>query len=256
MGNCCQQPSNPRSTELDLCQAKEIPMPQERETAKGNTLPVEKQFREVPIRSHQGSTRKISNGTGQQPPARRRDSQSAAALESNHQLFRKDKKIGNIIQIEKEQIFENIEKIEKPHDTATKEFLNDAFKKHFVLASLSDQEKQGIVEKMFYCTVKKGEEYIFRQGDQASCFFIIHEGEVVVEVNSKVKKTLPQGEGFGELALLYNAPRSASIKAASPQLHCWGIDRKAFRDVIEEAAKKNWPENRKFLEKVALFGTL
>lgn len=107
---------------------------------------------------------------------------------------------------------------------------------------------------MFYCTLKKGEEYIFRQGDQASCFFIISQGEVTVEVDSKNKRSLISGDGFGEIALLYNAPRSASIKATSPLINCWGIDRKAFRDVIEESAKKNWAENRKFLEKVALFG--
>ena len=109
---------------------------------------------------------------------------------------------------------------------------------------------------MFYCTPKRNEEYIFRQGDQASCFFVIFEGEVSVEVDSKVKRSLGCGEGFGELALLYNAPRSASIKANSPDVACWGIERKVFREVIEESAKKNWVENKKFLEKVELFTNL
>jgi cGMP-dependent protein kinase len=118
----------------------------------------------------------------------------------------------------------NIEKIEKPHDTANQGILETMHSRNTSYWPVSAiKRKQGIVEKMFllHCEERRGI-YFFRQGDQASCFFIIHEGEVVVEVNSKVKKTLPQGEGFGELALLYNAPRSASIKAASPQLHCWG----------------------------------
>jgi cGMP-dependent protein kinase 1 len=34
-----------------------------------------------------------------------------------------------------------------------------------------------------------------------------------VIVNDKTKRELKAGDGFGELALLYNAPRSASVRA-------------------------------------------
>lgn len=109
---------------------------------------------------------------------------------------------------------------------------------------------------MFFCTVKTNEEYIFRQGDQeASCLFIVHSGEVAVEIDSKEKRRLGAGDLFGELALLYNAPRSASIRACSTEVQCWGLERKVFREVIEEGAKKSFNENKKNLEKVALFGS-
>lgn len=109
---------------------------------------------------------------------------------------------------------------------------------------------------MFFCKLKKNEEYIFRQGDEASCFFIIADGECIVEVGSDTRRTLHSGDGFGELALLYNAPRSASIKASSPLVSFWGIERKVFRNIIEENAKKNWVDNKKNLEKVPLFSNL
>jgi len=39
----------------------------------------------------------------------------------------------------------------------------------------------------------------------------LEKGKLQVIVNSEVKRDISPGEGFGELALLYNAPRSASI---------------------------------------------
>ena len=44
-------------------------------------------------------------------------------------------------------------------------------------------------------------------------FFLIKSGSVRVEIekNGKSEKILKQGDSFGELALLYKAPRSATI---------------------------------------------
>ena len=47
-----------------------------------------------------------------------------------------------------------------------------------------------------------------------------------------------------ELALLYNAPRSASVKCFE-QCSLWGIDRNTFRRAVEEMITKEYEENRK-----------
>lgn len=52
---------------------------------------------------------------------------------------------------------------------------------------------------------------IFRQGDQGSCFFIIGTGVVDVVVDNKTIKNLKAGEGFGELALLYEIDRPSTV---------------------------------------------
>lgn len=82
-----------------------------------------------------GSTRRVSVVN-----VKKKDSQSNL-IESNHQLMRKEKKMVNIIQIEKDQIHENIEKSDKKIDAKTKEFMMVAFNKHFVMANLSEEEK-------------------------------------------------------------------------------------------------------------------
>ena len=71
-------------------------------------------------------------------------------------------------------------------------------------------------------------------------------------VNDESKKTLTKGEGFGELALLYNAPRSASVKALD-RCGFWAIDRVTFRKAFEEMVRKQVAENRSFMDNVAFF---
>jgi cGMP-dependent protein kinase len=107
---------------------------------------------------------------------------------------------------------------------------------------------------MFYCKIAAGQ-YVFKQGDNASSYFILEKGALEVSINDKVVKNLKSGDGFGELALLYSAPRSASIKATE---NCtfWAIDRNTFKKAIGEMITKEYDENRKFIEAVKFFSNI
>jgi cAMP-dependent protein kinase regulator len=48
-------------------------------------------------------------------------------------------------------------------------------------------------------------------------------------------KIYEPGEAFGELALLYNAPRAASIKAKTDCL-LWALDRNTFNHIVKDAS--------------------
>ncbi len=69
-----------------------------------------------------------------------------------------------------------------------------------------------------------------------------------------VKSYFP-GEAFGELALLYNAKRAASIVAKTLSL-LWALDRETFNHIVKESAiqKRNKYEN--FLKSVSIFNEL
>ena len=56
-------------------------------------------------------------------------------------------------------------------------------------------------------------EYIFQKGDKADKFYVIKKGSVIVWNNDKRIRELEKGNCFGELALLSNEPRSATLQA-------------------------------------------
>ena len=104
---------------------------------------------------------------------------------------------------------------------------------------------------MFSCVVKKGQN-VFQQGEPATSFFLIESGMLEVRMNDVLKRYLKQGDGFGELALLYNSPRSATIKAIEDSL-IWGIDRATFQKVVQETIIKEYSINRRFIAAVDVF---
>lgn len=64
------------------------------------------------------------------------------------------------------------------------------------------------------------------------------------------------GGSFGELALMYNAPRAATVISAEPGCTLWALDRVTFRRILMEStfARRRMYEN--FLEEVPLLSTL
>ena len=70
-----------------------------------------------------------------------------------------------------------------------------------------------------------------------------------VEIDGEIRKRLnPADGGFGELALLFNAPRSASIRAETI-CFLWYIDRMTFKTAVEEIISATYNENKAFIDK-------
>lgn len=57
------------------------------------------------------------------------------------------------------------------------------------------------------------------------------------------------GEAFGELALLYNAPRAASIVAIEPS-ELWALDRRTFNHIVKDSAQQKREKYEEFLTQV------
>ena len=58
-------------------------------------------------------------------------------------------------------------------------------------------------------------ETVFREGDPGDRYYIVREGEAEVSIGGQPTTRLGPGAGFGELALLYGRPRSATVTAVS-----------------------------------------
>lgn len=79
-------------------------------------------------------------------------------------------------------------------------------------------------------SVKEGTE-IIRQGDEGDYFYIVEEGTVEYFVDHQKVNTSGPGSSFGELALMYNSPRVATVMATSDCI-LWALDRITFRKIL------------------------
>jgi CRP-like cAMP-binding protein len=72
---------------------------------------------------------------------------------------------------------------------------------------------------------------LFDQGDDGDRFFVLLDGRVAVERDGDVIARLGPGEFFGETALLFDTPRTATVRTMEPTV-TWSITRAAFQRVV------------------------
>jgi len=85
---------------------------------------------------------------------------------------------------------------------------------------------EGIAHTARDLTVAAGT-VIVRRGDRGESYFVVADGTVDVERDGAVVRTLTRGEGFGEIALLHDVERTATVTAVTPA-ELVEIDRDAF----------------------------
>ncbi|CAD8077546.1 unnamed protein product [Paramecium primaurelia] len=168
---------------------------------------------------------------------------------------RKTQRVAGIQQSSGAQhIYETYIQCQKQQQRSDIVFIVMCLKLHFVFSFLNDAQLNHLASQMFYCKLLKGQS-IIKQGDGANAFFILEKGKIQVLINGLAKKQLISGNGLGELALLYDAPRSATCTALE-DCYLWGIDRATFRRTVEQIMKSEYERNRKYLENATFFNHL
>ena len=131
----------------------------------------------------------------------------------------------------------------------------------FLFSNLEAKDLQIVIGAMEEKRFKSGEDVIV-QGDKGDCLYFVESGNLeCYKQFSKgtepvlVKKYEP-GDSFGELALLYNAPRAATIRATSDEVITWVLDRETFNNIVREAAQKKREKYENFLKNVEILSTI
>jgi len=96
---------------------------------------------------------------------------------------------------------------------------------------------------------------VITEGEDGDYLFVIETGSLDclknIDGTEKVVKTCNAGDVFGELALLYNCPRAASVVAKDDCI-CWQLDRETVNHIVKDAAVKRRNKYETFLKSVTL----
>ena len=139
-------------------------------------------------------------------------------------------------------------------DFRTKQLIRDALNENDFLKNLSSGQVREIIDYMQLKKVAAGT-YVIREGDSGSHLYVSSQGEYEVIKDGKVLGRLGMGKAFGELAILYNCKRTASIKALTPG-EVWTLDREVFQQISMQTGMKKIEEKLNFLKSVPLFSKL
>eukprot|EP00698_Gefionella_okellyi_P004583 TRINITY_DN14193_c0_g1_i1.p1 TRINITY_DN14193_c0_g1~~TRINITY_DN14193_c0_g1_i1.p1 ORF type:complete len:356 (+),score=76.51 TRINITY_DN14193_c0_g1_i1:35-1069(+) len=129
--------------------------------------------------------------------------------------------------------------------------------KSILFKHLSQEHLDEVVSAMFKQTFEENE-VVMHQGDPGNFFYIVAEGEFAVTKDDNPKPLSVVGAGgfFGELALMYNMPRAATITAIGKHPRVtWVVERDTFRRVLMHAFTADRQRYNDFLERVEIFKT-
>jgi len=132
--------------------------------------------------------------------------------------------------------------------------------KSFLFAALAKKDVDIIIQAMEEKKLEPGTRIIHQDGD-GDCLFVVESGTLECfkrfekDGEEKMVKTIAEGDAFGELALLYNCPRAASVQSKDDCV-LWQLDRGSFNHIVKDAAAKKREKYEGFLAKVTLLESM
>src|SRR5690606_25652389 len=106
----------------------------------------------------------------------------------------------------------------------------ETLKQMYIFSELTMQELLQVMDLVKVESCESGDQLI-REGEEGSSLYIILQGSFSVERQDQVITTLSRGNHFGEMSLLNNSPRSATVKAIAPA-RLLRIDRQDFVRIL------------------------
>jgi len=114
----------------------------------------------------------------------------------------------------------------------------DMLKKVPLFTGLDDKELAEIAGGMRERRFKAGDT-VTQEGAGGVGFFVVQEGEAEVNVGGEVKGSVGPGDYFGEIALINESPRTATLTARTDML-CYGMTPWDFRPLVESNSTIAW----------------
>ncbi|CAL8070559.1 unnamed protein product [Calicophoron daubneyi] len=139
-------------------------------------------------------------------------------------------------------------------DAKSRQQIREALRSNELLMNLDAVQLQEMVSCMHDQTVPAGC-FIIREGDDGEHLYVGAEGEYEVSKGGKRLCIMTAGRCFGELALLYNCKRTASVKALV-ESRVWVLERGCFQTIMMKTGLERIEERKAFLRSVPLLKDL
>ena len=114
----------------------------------------------------------------------------------------------------------------------------DVLKKVPLFGGLDNKELEQIALSMRERRFSAGDT-VTQEGAGGVGFFVVEEGQADVTVGGESKGSVGPGDYFGEIALINESPRTATLTARTPML-CYGMTPWDFRPLVESNSTIAW----------------
>eukprot|EP00746_Dinoflagellata_sp_MGD_P085157 gnl/MRDRNA2_/MRDRNA2_33732_c0_seq1.p1 gnl/MRDRNA2_/MRDRNA2_33732_c0~~gnl/MRDRNA2_/MRDRNA2_33732_c0_seq1.p1 ORF type:complete len:943 (-),score=211.95 gnl/MRDRNA2_/MRDRNA2_33732_c0_seq1:16-2844(-) len=214
----------------------------------------------VPVETPPEDTRKsggakASLGVPQEPE---NEPSGADVVSDNGVAKRSNKPKGRIMRRNSEDRTEGID--EEPEaakadvNPQDRRVLCKVLQNHFLFAGLEDDERNAVIDRMERKTCA-AEEVIFKQKDEGDCCYLIQSGVFNVIIDNRNLKQLRAKHTFGELAMLYNVKRTATV-ACSHAGVIWKMSGQSFRRCMALLSGRHLAKAMGFLNSDSNFSKL
>lgn len=137
---------------------------------------------------------------------------------------------------------------------SSKELIKRAILDNDFMRKLDMSQIREIVDCMYPVEYAENS-LIIKEGDIGSLVYVMEEGKVEVTKEGQKLCAMGPGKVFGELAILYNSTRTASVRALTT-CRLWAIDRPCFQSIMMRTGLLRHSEHMAFLRSVPTFMSL
>jgi CRP-like cAMP-binding protein len=114
----------------------------------------------------------------------------------------------------------------------------DELRQFPLFAELDRKELRRIAAEMTQRTFPAGAT-IATEGEAGVGFFVIDDGRATVSIGGRRVNELGPGDHFGELSVILETPRTATVTAAT-ELRCYGLTAWRFHKLVETSPSVSW----------------
>ncbi|KAG2193812.1 hypothetical protein INT47_002562 [Mucor saturninus] len=129
-----------------------------------------------------------------------------------------------------------------------------AIENNFLFKNLDEEQYTDVVNAMVEKQVPVNT-HVIEQGGVGDYFYIVESGQLDCFIDGVKVTSYGPGGSFGELALMYNAPRAATLIAVTDCV-LYALDRVTFRSILMENTARKRRMYEQFLEEVPIFKSL